>query len=188
LRDALASLTAVQNVLTGTGGASGTVPQPLAPTPETPQPTAVPPTETPIPETATPAVVVPVMDVGRHLPPLYSIIDALRSPVGPNGLLEQYWRDAQSAGITNGCDQLPPDIPPNYVLTAEEADTVPELKQAVDQINLALNLTRQNWQFFQTACSAGALSERASTGLQAGQTVQEALRVAEELLNVVRNS
>lgn len=154
----------------------------------TPEATPLPPTETPIPPTPTPTVIVPVADVRSHLGPLYGIIDLMRTPRGPNRLLRQYWIDARDAGSVTACELPPPEIPEDYVLPQIDAEASIELKQAVDTLNTALKATRDSWQLFRAACDSNTVPQQAANGLARADAVDASLDLADDLLDVVRNS
>ena len=160
----------------------------------TPEPTAAPPTETPpptdIPPTATPLV---LADPRQHLTALYGVIDNVSGPRNALGLLRQVWTDVANATTANvatirACGDAIPPIPADYALPPEEAAAIPELAQAAEQVNLSLALLRQGWSLFETACVSDALKQQAGTGLQTAATAEDALRVADSLLQAVRNS
>jgi hypothetical protein len=136
----------------------------------------------------TPTVPVEIANPRAHLGPLYDIIESMNGQRGANGLLAQYWQDAASAGVTDGCNIAPPPIPEDYVLPQVDAQASPELVTAVDNVNLGLKLTRQGWTLFTTACQSGTLAAQASTGVSITQTAKAAFDVASGLLDAVRNS
>jgi len=163
-----------------------------APQPSTPEPTEITatPTEaaTPTPEpTAAPTEPLALANPRQHLVTLYGIIDEMRNPRGPAGLLRQYWTDATRAGMTDACRDPLPDVRDDYSLPPQDAEASPELAQAVEQINLGLDLIRQGWMLFETACQTNSLASQAATGRQIVMTAEAAFQTAEGLLNVVRN-
>lgn len=149
-----------------------------APPTATHTPTEIPPTETPI----------FTVDPRQHVAALYGIIDHVSGPRNAAGLLRQVWTDTAQAGTTRACREPAPPIPAAYVLTEQEASALPELAQAAEQVNLALTLLRQGWDLFASACTSGTLAQQASTGLQMATTVEDALRVADGLLQAVRGA
>lgn len=151
-------------------------------------PTATPPpaaTETPLPTaTATPTY---QTTIGQ----LYNIIDEVQGQRGANTLLAQYWAEARdNAGVTNGCRNPRPDIPPNYdVLLPEELEAAPvELRTAINNINDGLQVLRDGWTSFEAACAGGepAVQANAPTGLQVTETVSGFFSSADQSLQVFR--
>ncbi len=167
---------------------SATAAEPAATATATPEPTAAAPTETPLPSPAPPTATPLVLaDPRAHLSALYGLMDSVSGPRNALGLLRQAWTDTANAGTTRACDDPMPPIPADYVLPAEEAAAFPELAQATQQVNLGLALLRQGWSLFESACAANALVQQAGTGLQTAATAEDALRVADTLLQAVRN-
>jgi hypothetical protein len=155
----------------------------------TPEPTAALATETPLPTVEPPtATPLTLTDPRQHLTALYGIIDNVSGPRNALGLLRQAWTDAANAGTTRACEDPTPSIPENYVLPDADAAALPELAQAAEQVNLSLALVRQGWSLFESACTSGALAQQTATGLQTASTAEDALRVADTLLQAVRNS
>lgn len=157
-----------------------------SPTP-TVVPTDAPPTETPLP-TEIPATATPALstDPRDHVTALYGIIDSVSGPRNAVGLLRQVWTDTANAGTTRACSEPTPLIPADYVLPPEDGAALPELEQASEQVNLSLSLLRQGWNLFSGACASGTLLQQASVGLQTATTAEDALRVADGLLQSVR--
>jgi len=159
----------------------------------TPEPTTAPPTETPLPSEVPPtATPLTLADPRQHLTALYGMIDNVSGPRNALGLLRQVWTDVANATTANAvtiqaCDDALPAIPADYVLPPEDAAALPELAQAAEQVNLSLALLRQGWSLFETACASDALKQQAGTGLQTATTAEDALRVADNLLQTVRN-
>lgn len=189
----LAPIVAAQNALAEIEPLPALTEQAAAPATSTPtpEPTEIPPTATLEPTEAPPLTVAPTETVTlansrRHLTALYGIIDAMRSPRGPGGLLTQYWADAARAGVTTACNEPTPSIPETYALPPEDAEASPELAQAVEQVNIGLDLIRQGWTLFHSSCQSGRLSEQSATGVQITSTADAAFKTAEGLLVVVR--
>lgn len=166
---------------TATPEPSPTPTEAVTPTPEAPTET---PEPTEIPATATPAMVV---DTRQHLTALYGMIDSVTGPRNAAGLLRQVWTDTANAGTTRACREPVPLIPADYVLSAQDAAAVPELAQAVEQVNLGMALLRQGWDLFANACASNSLFQQASVGLQTVGTAEDAFRVADGLLQAVRS-
>jgi hypothetical protein len=154
---------------------------------------ATPPTATPAPED-TPAPTLPptaTPDFQSVVGQLYNIIDEVQGQRGANTLLAQYWTDAQNnAGITTGCRQAAPGIPPNYEdVLPEDLEAAPvELRTAINNVNDGLAALRDGWAAFQAACEGGeaqVLAE-AATGLQVTDTVNALLSGADQSLQVLR--
>lgn len=157
-------------------------------------PTAIPvePTATLAPTEAPTSVVPPTEPVAladplRHLPGLYSIIDNMTGSRGANTLLAQYWTDALSAGVTDGCNAAMPAIPADYVLPPEDAQAEPRLDEAVTLLNTGLNAVRDGWSDFAVACSARSLTQRAEAGLAAAQVANAAFQSAAAMLDLIRS-
>ena len=136
----------------------------LVPTETSPPPTDAPPT--PIP-TDTP-------DLRRYTAELSATIDeasgGFRSPAQ---LLTQYWQDAlANNGDIDGCDNPTADIPGNYNLPDNVAEFSPELRQATEQVNAGLQVLRDGWDEFRTACEAGPATVLGAA--PSGQTVASA--------------
>jgi hypothetical protein len=66
------------------------------------------------------------------------------------------------------------------------AKAVPDLKTAVDQVNLGLTLVRQAWTFFSSACTNNTLQASEATGLQLAQTASDAFTSAKALVDAIR--
>jgi hypothetical protein len=151
------------------------------------EPTATPaPTEAPT-STTPPTEPVALADPQRHLPGLYTIIDNMTGSRGANTLLAQYWTDALSAGVTDGCNAAMPAIPADYVLPPEDAQAEPRMAEAVTLLNTGLNAVRDGWSDFMVACSAGSLGQRAEAGLAAAQVANAAFQSAAALLDLIRS-
>jgi hypothetical protein len=163
-------------------------PEPSATPTEAVTATPAPPTETPEP-TDIPATATPEMVVGtrQHLTALYGMIDSVTGPRNAAGLLRQVWTDTANAGTTRACREPVPPIPADYVLSPQDAAAVPELAQAVEQVNLGMTLLRQGWDLFANACASNSLFQQASVGLQTVGTAEDAFRVADGLLQAVRS-
>ncbi len=139
------------------------------------------PTETPIP-TATP-------DYSQNIAQIYNLIDEMTGARGPYTLLNQYWTEAQqNAGITNGCRNARPTIPPDVTLSQEQSTSSESLRLAVENVNLGLDALRQAWDNFEQSCSQGDLvvASNATTGLATVQTVKAAFDTADLYLQELR--
>lgn len=160
-------------------------PQPEAPT--TP-PTTAPATAVPVSATAAPPTTdISIANPRSHLTALYSLIENMRSQRGGLTLLEQYWGDVQRTGRTTACGTAPPTIPDNYALPPADAQASPELAQAVQSINDALDLTRTGWTDFAFACNSGELNQQAQQEFLEALQAKAAFQAAEQLLNRVRD-
>lgn len=124
-----------------------------------------------------------IANPSQHIRPLYALLDNLTTTRGINGLLFTYWTDAQAAGDTDGCRTLPPTVPDDYVLPPEDAEASPELRQAVEQVNIGLGVTRTGWQLFSEACTNQTLAQQATLGLQTAQTARDAYDIAYQILD-----
>lgn len=127
------------------------------------------------------------IEFNRYLTDLLTIIDDAVSQRGYVSLLYQYWVDVEnSAGAgTGGCTVLPPTIPEDYVLPAELATAAPDLNAAVEQINVALELSREGWRQFRDACADGSYTVRYEVGKITAQTAADAFENARTTVNAV---
>ncbi|MFN8375867.1 MAG: HEAT repeat domain-containing protein [Anaerolineae bacterium] len=141
-------------------------------------------TQTEEPPTATP---VPGADPSAHFAPLSSLIDDMTTVRGPAVLLSTYWSDVQSSGTTGGCGQPDPEIPDDYTIPDEAAAASPALRQTVDAVNLGLQLLREGWRDFRTACDTSALSSGLARGQIAVSAINAAFDSARNQLNALRN-
>jgi hypothetical protein len=72
-------------------------------------------------------------------------------------------------------------------LPPEVAAVSLQVSQATDQVNLGLQLIRQGWSQFTTACASGDLQAQASIGLNVTKAAGDAFTVARGLLNAARS-
>jgi len=80
-------------------------------------------------------------------------------------VLNQFWTDVQTTGSTGGCLEPIPVLPEDFALAPELANAdLPELRSAVDNYNLGLELTRQAWNRFDVLCDQGNQRMEASVG------------------------
>ncbi len=131
-----------------------------------------------------------IVDPDSAMRSLMAINDAVVAPRGAGSLILQYWTDAATAGQTQGCNDLntPTLIPPNYELSAEVAQAVPQLAESARLINEALSMIRTSWTIFGSACQAGSLADLADNQIAELNTAMGKLRAAATLLTVVQNS
>ncbi|RMF82882.1 MAG: hypothetical protein D6737_00280 [Chloroflexi bacterium] len=125
-------------------------------------------TDTPVPTDA-PTVeptATPNANLNFHRGQLLNIVDMVRSPRGAYTMLNQFWSEAQAVGTTDGCREVPPEIPQDYILPQEAVLASLELQAAAIDINTGLSLLRQGWSDFAAACSSGNLIGAASPGLR----------------------
>ena len=114
------------------------------------------------------------------------VISEMSNLRGANTLLLQYWTDVQTGGATAGCREIPPTIPQDYVLPAQDQALAPAaLIDAIETLNLGLNLTRQSWAAFNIACSDNSLTEIVSAQIQFTQLAQEAYVSADQQLRAL---
>jgi hypothetical protein len=174
------------NITANTGAtteaqATGTGAVPPTSTP-LPTETPLPPTETPTP-TATPGL--SAQELRTYTNDLFTLIDSATAARGFIPLLNQYWTEARDTGRTDGCNSPRPVIPENYVLDEEVRAVTPELVGITDLVNTGLQLSRDGWNLFDTACSLGTLSPNAQIGIDtmttARATFDEALIQLNEL-------
>lgn len=80
-------------------------------------------------------------------------------------VLNQFWTDVQTTGSTGGCLEPIPVLPEDYALAPELSTAdLPELRSAVENYNLGLELTRQAWNRFDVLCDQGNQRMEASVG------------------------
>jgi hypothetical protein len=149
-----------------------TVPATSAPGAVDQPPTAVPPTT--VPEAA-----------AQHLNALYAIVDDVRGPRGAASLLAQYWNDVRSSGGTGGCTQPQPPVPADYTLPPEAAAASQDLALAAGLVNTGLELLRQGWTQFQTACAASPAASL-NAGLEKVNQISAAFSLASSQLDLLR--
>jgi hypothetical protein len=149
---------------------------------DSPSNTPLPPTETPTP-TATPGL--SVQELRTYTNDLYTLIDTATASRGYIPLLTQYWTEARDTAQTAGCNAPRPVIPENYVLDEEVRTTTPALVGITDLVNTGLQLSRDGWDLFDTACRIGTLGGNTQIGLDtmstARATFDEALAQLNEL-------
>jgi hypothetical protein len=158
-----------------------------APTPlpftETP---SVTPSET---STPTPTATVAPATINNHIIGIEAILQNVNALRGPSTLLKAYWTDAQTAGVTDGCTSPTPAIPGDYPPLDESlAQSVPQLKQAADQVNLSLGLLRQGWDLFKTSCTNNTLRDSAPLGLQYANAAEAGFSSVVGVLDALRDS
>jgi hypothetical protein len=170
---AMATTVAVIQQLT-TAGDALTIAESI--TLEVPTPLAV---ETPTAEVA-PTTSSAGVDIRNHLTALQTMLDDLIAPRGGYTLLNQYWNEGATSGVTDGCRETPPTIPENYPFPAELTASAPNLKLAVDLMNTGLGLLRAGWAQFSASCIAGTLGPDAAAGLSNAQNAKIALDTAQQ--------
>jgi hypothetical protein len=106
---------------------------------------------------------------------------------GPAVLLEQYWNDVQTGGRTDGCRQVDPEIPADYELPAEAAAASANLESAVGAVNLGLQLLRDGWREFRSACNNNTLTSSLARGQSTVETINVTFEGASNLLDAVRS-
>lgn len=146
------------------------------------------PTETPLPVTETPVPTVAPAIVDSHRLTLDFMIEEVRSPTtGVLALLMRYWEDVRVSGSTGGCNVTLEEVPPDYTtpITADVEAVLPELVQARDNINLAMQMIRESHAVFESACASSALPNNLMLGQQLIQTADFALTEAQALLDTV---
>lgn len=124
---------------------------------------------TPLPAVETPtqeviATVAPAADIHPHVAALQNIIDEVMAARGAYSLLNQYWNEAKTAGVTDGCRESQPSIPSSYSLP-EEFTSNQTLKLTADLVNTGLQALRDGWSEFATACTSGTAGASADAGL-----------------------
>ncbi len=148
-------------------------------------------TNTPTPTaTVTPTATPDAAAIRVHVLALRDIANRMSGLRGTHTLVLTFWQEVVNDGRTAGCLQLPPpDVDGDYVLPSDIAAIAPaELQQAVDNINLALSVTRRTWAAFAAACSANTLAASASAQLGAAQAAQQAYKDALTALETVERS
>ena len=195
----ITALDALDAEITGvTAPPTVTVPEAIPPT-ATAELTAAPPTATvpAVAATSEPESTSPdeppatptesPVNVMRHLPALYSIVDTVTGARGASSLLTRYWEDVEVSGRTEGCSiTTPPDIPANYLL--DEADRVAsaELAMAADLINSGLEALRNGWTTFRFACNSRDMGSSFEQGITIARTAADAFQAATPLLDSLR--
>lgn len=131
----------------------------------------------------------PTLNVQRHLPDLYRIIDDVNGARGAATLLVQYWQDVNATGTTAGCDiSVPPPVPSNDVFIEEmEYAQSENLRQAVALINSGLAALRDGWVSFRFSCNSRTLEQDLSRNLATANTAQSAFLTANVFLDQVRS-
>ncbi len=125
----------------------------------------------------------------NHLTSLQTIIDDMNAARGPYTLLNQFWTESGTTG-TEGCGQLinvNTDIPANYTISTEDAQTYAGLSLAADVVNTGLQLLRQGWESFTASCSRNTTGPDSVTGLQFTQSVKTAFDSATGQINVLKS-
>lgn len=151
-------------------------------------PTQALPTETPT-ETPTlePTATLSPATINNHIIGLDFIVEQMTDQRGAVKLLLQYWMDVRSSGVTAGCRPPYPTIPVNYPpLDASLAERLPQLQQAVDQVNTGLELARQGWAMFIDACNTNSLAAQLANGEVFAQTADSAFATSVGLLDEVK--
>lgn len=151
----------------------GTPEAQLIPTATATQMPTITPTSTPDPAVVT-----------QHRRALTFIIDDMTALRGKNTLLLRYWQDVQEAGRTGGCLEPLPEIPANYELPSQDVPQVPqELIDAIESVNLGLDLSRRSWGAFAEACRTGRLVDVVGNQLPSVELAQQAFQTASASLN-----
>lgn len=167
-----------------------------------PAPTAplgAPPAETPTVEVlAPPAAASPAEalaepgqaapDLRTYVSDLQRIVDTMTDLRGPVTALRQYWQEAASAGVTAGCSEPRPPLPPVYSLPSEIAAASQELMLATNLVSTGLKITQQNWEEFAAACAGGTLAATAAEGQRKADAAAAAFDSAAKLLAELRGS
>ncbi|MCA9890398.1 MAG: hypothetical protein KC546_18590 [Anaerolineae bacterium] len=126
----------------------------------------------------------------QELVSMQVIVDEMTSFRGGITILLQYWNDVEFTGSTLGCREIVPTIPENYVLPEGMAEAAPAVMiSAVDNLNLALDLSRQAWEGFTSTCARGeaALANVVAQQKIVAVTAQSAFSDAESDINEARN-
>jgi hypothetical protein len=139
----------------------------------TPEPTAVPEA------TATPNLT----DARTHIASLELRIRQMVEPRGAASLMEVYWGNLREFGSSEGCRQPAPIIPEDYILPEDIGNNFPALREATDNINLGLLLTRQNVTAFSAACQSEDPGEQVAERLQQITAAREAFQDAQDALD-----
>lgn len=133
---------------------------------------------------------VDVRAMQQELVRMQVIVDEMTTFRGGITILLQYWNDVEFSGSTLGCREIVPTIPENYVLPEGMAETAPAaMISAVDNLNLALDLSRQAWEGFTSTCARGeaALANVVAQQKIVAVTAQSAFSDAESDINEARN-
>jgi hypothetical protein len=188
LGQALAALPDLEAAVSSAEGSINIVaPTEVVETEEAEEEDLITPTDVPEP-TPEPTATVAPETVNIHVRAMVNIISNVNARQGANTTLAQYWDDIRQAGRTEGCRQPQPQIPDNYPpIPADVLAAVPELGNAADQINIALDLLRnQGWPLFTSACANNTLAENLATGLLITETTGSAFNVANQILVNIR--
>jgi cell division septation protein DedD len=143
------------------------------------------PSDTPEP-TVTPTPAVTEREMQQTLVDMQAIIDDMTSLRGGVTVLVQYWNDVEFTGSTLGCREPVPNIPENIVLSdAMAASAPPVMLEAVENLNLGLNLARQAWEAFTETCARGeaALANVVAQQKVVATTAQAAFNDADRQIN-----
>jgi len=151
----------------------------------------IPAEATPTPEAAlVPEVQPTTVDttaLRNHISSLEVIIDNMSAVRGPYTLLNQFWTEAGTTG-TEGCGQLinTTDIPADYTVPPEDAQTYAGLSLAADLVNTGLRLLRQEWESFAASCGRNTTGPDSVAGLQLTQSVKTAFDNASIQLDALK--
>jgi hypothetical protein len=149
----------------------------------TPEPT-IPPTDV---VTPTPTPGLSTQQLNAQIAALTTARDEALSTRGHVALLRQYWTDIRDTGRNDTCRAVTPVIPENYALPAEVAQFAPQgLIDAVEQVNVGLQASRDGWGVLRSACDSGSPQGRVDFGLQYALLAETAFNTATTLLDGLR--
>lgn len=177
---ATATTEAAATASAATSTAEAAAPPAATPIPDEP---AAPPTETPEP-TATLGLT--RQQLSTQIGALYLLIDDATGTRGHTALLAQYWRDVRDSGRLDGCLVTTPPIPADYTLPPDIAPLAPQaLRDAAEQINTGLALSRSGWDFFKAVCVNGTVTQQVQTGLDTTAAATSLYAFAAQLLRTL---
>lgn len=122
----------------------------------------------------------------RYIGELNELIDRATSAQGFNSTLQLYWEQARDTSNVLNCRAIPPRIPEDYVLPAEDAALSSDLAMAVSFVNTGLQLSRDAWGFFSTSCQNATILTNFSTGLLQTTTANSSFNEARTILDGIR--
>ncbi len=145
------------------------------------------PTNTPIPtETPIPTATIDPTEINNQILNMEGVLNDMTGPRGKATQLQNYWANVQ-AGNSGDCLQMPPPPVPGDVLVAPSALVVmPELQNATDSLNGALQIIRNSYTAFESGCNTDTLGQLVGSQIPAVQSALTGFTDAQTRLNDIR--
>lgn len=142
------------------------------------------PTDAP---TATETPGLSAQELNAQIVALQNLIDGALSTRGYAALLKEYWQNIRDFNTLDVCQVAEPVIPEDYVLPEDVLPFAPPaLIDAVQQVNVGLQASRDGWSVFRSACNSGNAQARVEIGLATVTLAETAFNTANGLLQNAR--